>query len=52
MFGIPGKQAVTVTPAAVKQIVKLMAKEGHEGLRIGVKKGGCAGLHDPLSPSV
>ena len=44
MFGIPGKQAVTVTPAAVKQIVKLMAKEGHEGLRIGVKKGGCAGM--------
>ena len=44
MFGIPGKQAVTVPPAAVKQIVKLMAKEGHEGLRIGVKKGGCAGM--------
>ena len=44
MFGIPGKQAVTMTPAAVKQIAKLMAKDGRAGLRIGVKKGGCAGM--------
>ena len=44
MFGIPGKQAVTITPAAVRQITKLMARNGHEGLRIGVKKGGCAGM--------
>lgn len=44
MFGIPGKQAVTLTAAAVAQIAKLMAKEGHTGLRIGVKKGGCAGM--------
>ena len=44
MFGIPGKQAVTLTPAAAKQIVKLMEREGHQGLRIGVKKGGCAGM--------
>ena len=44
MFGIPGKQAVTMTPAAVAQITKLMAREGHAGLRIGVKKGGCAGM--------
>ena len=44
MFGIPGKQAVTMTPAAVAQISKLMAREGHHGLRIGVKKGGCAGM--------
>ena len=44
MFGIPGKAAVTMTPAAIAQIAKLMAKEGHEGLRIGVKKGGCAGM--------
>jgi len=39
MFGIPGKQAVTLTPAAIGQITKLMAREGHKGLRIGVKKG-------------
>ncbi len=44
MFGIPGKQAVTMTPAAAKQIAKLMGDKGHEGLRIGVKKGGCAGM--------
>ncbi len=44
MFGIPGKQAVTLTPAAVRQIARLMAKQGSTGLRIGVKKGGCAGM--------
>jgi iron-sulfur cluster assembly protein len=44
MFGIPGKQAVTITDKAAAQIAKLMAKDGHQGLRIGVKKGGCAGM--------
>ena len=44
MFGIPGKQAITMTPAAVRQITRLMAKDGRAGLRIGVKKGGCAGM--------
>jgi iron-sulfur cluster assembly protein len=44
MFGIPGKQAVSITPRAAAQISKLMAKDGHQGLRIGVKKGGCAGM--------
>ncbi|NNK78422.1 MAG: iron-sulfur cluster assembly accessory protein [Litoreibacter sp.] len=44
MFGIPGKQAVTMTQEAAAQIAKLMAKDGHKGLRIGVKKGGCAGM--------
>ena len=44
MFGIPGKQAVTMTPKAAAQIAKLMEKDGHAGLRIGVKKGGCAGM--------
>ena len=44
MFGIPGKQAVTLTDRATAQILKLMEKEGHSGLRIGVKKGGCAGM--------
>jgi iron-sulfur cluster assembly protein len=44
MFGIPGKQAVNMTPAAATQIAKLMDKHGHQGLRIGVKKGGCAGM--------
>lgn len=44
MFGIPGKQAVTMTPAAAAQITRLMARDGAQGLRIGVKKGGCAGM--------
>ena len=44
MFSTPGKQAVTMTAKAAAQITKLMAKEGHTGLRIGVKKGGCAGM--------
>jgi iron-sulfur cluster assembly protein len=44
MFGIPGKQAVSITPKAAAQIAKLMASAGHSGLRIGVKKGGCAGM--------
>ena len=44
MFGIPGKQAVTLTPSAAKQIARLMARDGRQGLRIGVKKGGCAGM--------
>ena len=44
MFGIPGKQAVTMTPTAASQIAKLMNKGETKGLRIGVKKGGCAGM--------
>ncbi len=44
MFAIPGKQAVTITPKAASQIRKLMERDGSEGLRIGVKKGGCAGM--------
>ncbi|MCF8485242.1 MAG: iron-sulfur cluster assembly accessory protein [Rhodobacteraceae bacterium] len=44
MFGIPGKAAVTLTPSATRQITKLMARDGSQGLRIGVKKGGCAGM--------
>jgi iron-sulfur cluster assembly protein len=44
MFGIPGKAAVTMTPTAKTQIARLMAKQGSAGLRIGVKKGGCAGM--------
>jgi iron-sulfur cluster assembly protein len=44
MFSIPGKQAVSISPKAAAQISKLMASGGHSGLRIGVKKGGCAGM--------
>ena len=47
MFGIPGGKApVTLTPAAVAQLEQLMARPDDPvyGLRIGVKKGGCAGM--------
>lgn len=44
MFGIPGKSPISMTKAAEAQIAKLMARDGHKGLRIGVKKGGCAGM--------
>jgi iron-sulfur cluster assembly protein len=44
MFGIPGKAAVTMTPTARAQIAQLMQRQGSTGLRIGVKKGGCAGM--------
>ncbi|MCC5983268.1 MAG: iron-sulfur cluster assembly accessory protein [Rhodobacteraceae bacterium] len=44
MFGIPGKSPVTMTPRAVRHITRLMEREGAKGLRVGVKKGGCAGM--------
>ena len=44
MFQIPGQAPVTVTAAAARQIAKLMAREEAAGLKIGVKKGGCAGM--------
>ena len=44
MFKVPGQSPVTITPAAEAQIAKLMARGGHHALRIGVKKGGCAGM--------
>ena len=44
MFTIPGSSPVTITPSAERQIAKLMAGKGAFGLRIGLKKGGCAGM--------
>lgn len=46
MFGIPGKQAVTLTDTAAAQVRALMSDSGGrvKGLKIGVKKGGCAGM--------
>ena len=44
MFSIPGKQAVTITDKAAVQIARLMGDDNSKGLRIGVKKGGCAGM--------
>jgi len=44
MFGIPGQNPVTLTDAAVKRIRTLMAGGEVKGLKLGVKKGGCAGM--------
>ncbi|WP_112323149.1 HesB/IscA family protein [Oceanibium sediminis] len=44
MFSIPGKPPVSITPAAAAQITRLMAEGDKQGLRIGIKKGGCAGM--------
>lgn len=44
MFGIPGQAPVTITPAAQRQISRLMTSKDAFGLRIGLKKGGCAGM--------
>jgi iron-sulfur cluster assembly protein len=44
MFGIPGKPPVTLTAAAVSRIKGLMADGSVKGLKLGVKKGGCAGM--------
>lgn len=44
MFGIPGRQALTLTPPAAARIARLMTEGGVKGLRIGVRKGGCAGM--------
>lgn len=44
MFGIPGKAPITITDAAETHIRRLMADGTSKGLRIGVKKGGCAGM--------
>jgi iron-sulfur cluster assembly protein len=40
------KFPVRITPMALKQIKRLIAKDGREGafLRMGVKGGGCSGL--------
>ena len=44
MFAIPGTPPVTITPAAQAQIARLMSGKNAFGLRIGLKKGGCAGM--------
>ncbi len=47
MFGLPGdKPLLTLTPRAVKRLTTLMESTDDPvyALRIGVKKGGCAGM--------
>lgn len=49
MFSIPGKPPVTITPSAATQIRDLMRAGNKAGLKIGVKKGGCAGMEYTMS---
>ena len=44
MFSIPDKPPISITPRAVSQIKSLMSKSDAIALRVGVKKGGCAGM--------
>ncbi|KRE05910.1 hypothetical protein ASE63_06240 [Bosea sp. Root381] len=48
MFSIPGLKVVSLTDAAAARIHEIIAKsaglEPALGLRVGVKKGGCAGM--------
>jgi len=49
MFGhSETKNAVTLSLRAQEHIEKLMKEKGHLGLRLGVKKGGCAGMEYTL----
>jgi iron-sulfur cluster assembly protein len=47
----PRPQLVTLTPAAVARLRAIMASKGKgfAGLRIGVEKGGCAGMEYTMS---
>ena len=57
MFNIPGTTPITITTEAVKQIKLLAQKDNKFALRIGLKKGGCAGMEytmdfvESLSPT-
>ena len=44
MSAIPEQNAIKLTTTAVSQINKLMEANKYFGLRVGVKKGGCAGM--------
>jgi iron-sulfur cluster assembly protein len=47
----PRPKVMTLTPAAAQRVKALMASKGSEiqGLKIGVKKGGCAGMEYTMS---
>ncbi len=49
MFSIPGLKVISLTDAAAARIREIMAQTSGEaapalGIRVGVKKGGCAGM--------
>ena len=43
MFSIPNKPPISLTPRAVSHIKALIDNSEALALRVGVKKGGCAG---------
>ncbi len=44
MFSLPGETPIKITEAAAKQINYITKKDKKLALRIGLKKGGCAGM--------
>ena len=44
MFNIPGNTPITITKKAADKIKSLSKKNKKYALRIGLKKGGCAGM--------
>jgi len=44
MFKIPNQTPIKITKSASKQICKLLKNNNKFGLKIGLKKGGCAGM--------
>ena len=48
MFSIPNKPPISLTPRAVSQIKSLMGNSDAIALRVGVKKGGCAGMESTI----
>jgi iron-sulfur cluster assembly protein len=44
MFSIPNKPPISLTPRAVSHIKALINNSEALALRVGVKKGGCAGM--------
>jgi iron-sulfur cluster assembly protein len=46
MFSIPGFKVISLTDAAAARVRDIVAKseDGAIGLKVGVKKGGCAGM--------
>lgn len=50
MFSVPGMQVMSMTPAAAARVREIVEGAGDDvrGIRIGVKKGGCAGMEYTL----
>ena len=41
---MPDENPIKITPNAIKQVSKLLEAKNKFGLKIGLKKGGCAGM--------